>query len=164
MTSQAERSFRAVGYEAIITGDPYLESKIFDYIFRLILTLRAVGTPMIMTTVTTMVGFLSMLFVESAAMRTIGLCASAGILLAGVVTWTTLPAVLMIVRFRWFSHPDGACTVPKRQRKSTDTARGSRRKGSCRRPYPGIRLSSRREALICRDRRTRIRKANGLRR
>jgi predicted RND superfamily exporter protein len=60
-------------------------------------TLRAVGNPMIMTTLTTMVGFLSMLFIKSQAIRTMGIAASFGILAAGIVTWVFLPVLLLHV-------------------------------------------------------------------
>lgn len=57
-------------------------------------TLRAVGSPMVMTTLTTMAGFLSFMFIQSSAMRTMGVVTAGGILLAGVATWCVLPAVL----------------------------------------------------------------------
>lgn len=60
-------------------------------------TLRAVGVPMIMTTVTTMIGFLSMLFIQSGEMRTMGVVAALGIFLAGAATWFFLPVLLYTV-------------------------------------------------------------------
>lgn len=60
-------------------------------------TLEAVGIPMVLTTITTAAGFLSMLFIRSDAIRTMGLCASAGIVAAGCVTWFLLPVLLIHV-------------------------------------------------------------------
>ncbi len=67
----------------------------FDRRFAIEETLRAVGVPMVMTTLTTMVGFLSMMLINSLAIKTMGVIASAGIFLAGLVTWVFLPVVLI---------------------------------------------------------------------
>lgn len=58
-------------------------------------TLEAVGSPIVMTTVTTMAGFLSMLLIQSAAMRELGVVAAGGILVAGAATWVILPTILL---------------------------------------------------------------------
>ena len=70
-------------------------------------TLEAVGMPMALTTVTTSAGFLSMLFIRSEAIKTMGLCASAGILGAGCVTWFFLPVLLLHVPSLARPHPRG---------------------------------------------------------
>lgn len=58
-------------------------------------TLRAVGVPVVMTTVTTMTGFLSLLVINSRAIQELGVAAALGILIAGVATWITLPTILL---------------------------------------------------------------------
>lgn len=58
-------------------------------------TLRMVGIPMIITTVTSMVGFLSLLVMNTESIRDLALFASLGILLAGVATWCVLPIILV---------------------------------------------------------------------
>ena len=58
-------------------------------------TLQAVGVPIVMTTVTTMAGFLSLLVINSAAIRQLGLYAAVGMLVAGAATWVILPTVLL---------------------------------------------------------------------
>ncbi|NBC29006.1 MAG: MMPL family transporter [Spirochaetes bacterium] len=58
-------------------------------------TLRAVGVPIIVTTVTTMAGFLSLLTINSAAIRGLAVSAAAGVFVAGVATWFILPALLL---------------------------------------------------------------------
>ncbi len=58
-------------------------------------TLKAVGVPIIMTTVTTMAGFLSLTIINSRAIRELGVSAAAGILLAGIATWLILPTILL---------------------------------------------------------------------
>lgn len=60
-----------------------------------ITTLRAVGLPVVLTTVTTMVGFLSLLVINSPAIRALGMAAAGGVALAGFATWFILPAVLL---------------------------------------------------------------------
>lgn len=57
-------------------------------------TLRMVGVPMIITTVTSMAGFLSLLVMNTRAIHDLALFASLGILLAGVATWYVLPVIL----------------------------------------------------------------------
>ncbi|AJG41366.1 RND transporter [Thermotoga sp. RQ7] len=57
-------------------------------------TLESVGRAMILTTLTTMAGFLSFLTLNSQSMKQMGLLAAAGIGLAGVSTWIVLPVIL----------------------------------------------------------------------
>ncbi len=57
-------------------------------------TLRMVGIPMIITTVTSMAGFLSLLVMNTNAIKDLAIFATTGIFLAGVATWYVLPIVL----------------------------------------------------------------------
>ncbi|BBE29867.1 RND transporter [Tepiditoga spiralis] len=57
-------------------------------------TLKAVGVPMIMTTLTTMIGFLSMLVIQSDAIKQLGMASSIGVFLAGIATWIFLPLII----------------------------------------------------------------------
>lgn len=57
-------------------------------------TLRMVGVPMIITTITSMVGFLVLMVMNNSAIRSLALFASLGILLAGIATWFVLPLIL----------------------------------------------------------------------
>jgi len=57
-------------------------------------TLKMVGTPMIITTVTSMAGFLSLLVMNTDAIKDLALFASTGIFLAGLITWYVLPLIL----------------------------------------------------------------------
>ncbi len=57
-------------------------------------TLKMVGIPMIITTITSMVGFLVLLMMNNSSMRSLALFASLGILLAGCATWSVLPLIL----------------------------------------------------------------------
>lgn len=182
----AEEAFRAAGLEPVVSGEPYLEAKIFDYILRVLITLppvaivlmlgvfririgssratilsmvpavvgaaltlggmgwlqgsvstvsvlvplfvivlgsadglhvtshimdslaegltsrqavertlRTVGVPIILTTLTTMAGFLSLLVVNSGAFQAMGVTAAIGILIAGIATWIILPPLLL---------------------------------------------------------------------
>lgn len=58
-------------------------------------TLAAVGGPVIMTTLTTMAGFLSLLMINSGAIRELGVMAAIGVLIAGIATWLIMPTVLL---------------------------------------------------------------------
>ena len=60
----------------------------------MISTLRLVGIPMIVTTLTSMAGFLSLLTISTSSIRDLSLYSSVGILLAGVATWFVLPLIL----------------------------------------------------------------------
>ncbi|MCF7952630.1 MAG: MMPL family transporter [Spirochaetales bacterium] len=57
-------------------------------------TLRMVGIPMIITTVTSMAGFLALLVMNNSAIKGLALFASLGILMAGAATWYVLPLIL----------------------------------------------------------------------
>jgi len=57
-------------------------------------TLKMVGVPMVITTVTSMAGFLSLMVMNNVAIQGLALFAAAGILLAGVATWYCLPLIL----------------------------------------------------------------------
>lgn len=57
-------------------------------------TLKAVGIPIILTTLTTMVGFLSLITITSNAILELAITAAGGIMLAGIVTWIILPILL----------------------------------------------------------------------
>lgn len=58
-------------------------------------TLRAVGVPIILTTVTTALGFLSLLAINSHALQGMAVAAAGGVTIAGLATWFVLPAILM---------------------------------------------------------------------
>ncbi len=67
----------------------------------LALTLEKVGWPMILTTLTTAAGFLSLLVIQSEPMRQLAFAASIGISLAGIATWVFLPLIcLFLGRFK----------------------------------------------------------------
>ncbi|MBN2604494.1 MAG: RND family transporter [Bacilli bacterium] len=57
-------------------------------------TLRLVGIPMIVTTLTSMVGFISLLTMNTSSIFDLAVFSALGILLAGVATWYVLPLVL----------------------------------------------------------------------
>ncbi len=61
-------------------------------------TLAKVGKPMIMTTLTTVAGFLSLLVVNSEPMRQLAISAGIGITFAGIATWVFLPVVCMFIK------------------------------------------------------------------
>ncbi|NCC74579.1 MAG: RND family transporter, partial [Sphingobacteriia bacterium] len=54
-------------------------------------TLKKVGKPMVLTTVTTVMGFMSLTVVKSSAMQQMGVFASIGVAFAGIATWVFLP-------------------------------------------------------------------------
>lgn len=58
-------------------------------------TLEMVGMPMIITTLTTMVGFLSLIFVREPVVTNLVVLASLGVLLAGFATWWFLPLIML---------------------------------------------------------------------
>jgi predicted RND superfamily exporter protein len=58
-------------------------------------SLEMVGVPMIITTLTTMVGFLSLLYAREAVVNDLVIAASSGVFLAGIATWWFLPVILM---------------------------------------------------------------------
>ncbi|MBM7558569.1 efflux RND transporter permease subunit [Marinitoga litoralis] len=57
-------------------------------------TLKSTGIAMIMTTVTTIIGFISMVFINSNMMREMGLWTSFGIGFAGIATLYILPVII----------------------------------------------------------------------
>ncbi len=57
-------------------------------------TLRLVGIPMIVTTLTSMAGFLSLLSINTASIRDLSVYSAVGILLAGIATWYVLPLLI----------------------------------------------------------------------
>ncbi len=57
-------------------------------------TLSIVGKPIIITTLTSMIGFLSLLIMDTAAINDLATFAALGIFLAGVITWLVLPLIL----------------------------------------------------------------------
>lgn len=57
-------------------------------------TLKIVGIPMIVTTLTSMAGFLSLLSMNTSATTDLSIYASVGILFAGIATWYVLPLIL----------------------------------------------------------------------
>lgn len=57
-------------------------------------TLRIVGIPMIITTLTSMVGFLSLLTFNTDSIYDLAIFSAVGIFLAGVATWLVLPIIL----------------------------------------------------------------------
>ncbi len=59
-------------------------------------TLQEVGIPMILTSLTTMLGFLSLAISKILALRYLGLFTAIGIAYAGIVSWFFLPAILSL--------------------------------------------------------------------
>jgi predicted RND superfamily exporter protein len=65
-----------------------------DPVDRIVSTLREVGIPMILTTISTSVGFLSLLATDVRPIRQLGLFAAIGIGFAGLISFFTLPALM----------------------------------------------------------------------
>jgi len=61
-------------------------------------TLRLVGMPMFLTTITTMAGFASLMWSDVAPMRQMGIFVSVGIAYAGLLSMFFLPAVLLRIK------------------------------------------------------------------
>lgn len=61
-------------------------------------TLRLVGMPMFLTTITTMAGFASLMWSDVASMRQMGIFVSVGIAYAGLLSMFFLPAVLLRIK------------------------------------------------------------------
>lgn len=57
-------------------------------------TLQMIGVPMIVTTVTSIVGFLALMVMDTSEIITFSIYASIGVLIAGLVTWYLLPVLL----------------------------------------------------------------------
>ncbi len=66
-----------------------------DPVERVTSTLREVGIPMILTTVSTGVGFLSLLATDIGPIRQLGVFAAIGIVFAGIISFFSLPALLV---------------------------------------------------------------------
>lgn len=56
-------------------------------------TLKIVGVPMIITTTTSMAGFIGLMMINTDAIKDLALFASVGVFLAGVITWYVLPLI-----------------------------------------------------------------------
>jgi predicted RND superfamily exporter protein len=69
-----------------------------DPLQRVVSTLREVGVPMILTTVSTSVGFLSLLATDIRPLRQLGLFAAVGITFAGIISFFSLPAAMSHLR------------------------------------------------------------------
>ncbi len=67
-------------------------------------TLHLVGIPMVITTVTSAGGFLSLLVMDTDAVRELAFLSSAGIAFAGIATWFVLP--LFLINFVDFKKED----------------------------------------------------------
>ncbi len=65
-----------------------------DEVVRVHSTLKDVGIPMILTTISTAAGFLSLLATDVRPIRQLGLFAAVGIVFAGIASFFTLPAIL----------------------------------------------------------------------
>jgi len=65
-----------------------------DKVERVATTLRQVGIPMILTTISTAAGFLSLLATDVRPMRQMGVFVAAGITFAGIISFFFLPALL----------------------------------------------------------------------
>lgn len=76
-----------------------------DPIERVVSTLREVGTPMILTTVSTAAGFLSLLATGIEPIRELGIFTAAGIAFAGLISFFSLPAAMLHVGVRSGSRP-----------------------------------------------------------
>jgi len=75
----------------------FLENKVLGYSNSksLAITLSSVGRAMIMTTLTTIAGFISLVTINSQSMVQMGIFASIGIGFAAVATWFILPVILI---------------------------------------------------------------------
>jgi predicted RND superfamily exporter protein len=71
---------------------------------RVISTLREVGTPMILTTISTAAGFLSLLATDIRPIRQLGVFAAIGITFAGLISFFSLPAIMTRVGVRPAGH------------------------------------------------------------
>ncbi len=71
---------------------------------RVVSTLREVGVPMILTTISTAAGFLSLLAADIRPIRQLGVFAAIGITFAGIISFFALPAILTRVGVRRAAH------------------------------------------------------------
>ncbi len=76
--------------------------------------LADVGRPIVLTSLTTALGFLSFLSATMAPVRHFGLFSALGILLAMLLTFTFIPALLMLLPASWLERP----AAGRRQRRS----------------------------------------------
>ncbi|MBW3605887.1 MAG: MMPL family transporter [Actinobacteria bacterium] len=76
-----------------------------DAVERVGSTLSQVGVPMILTTVSTAAGFLSLVATDVEPIRQLGLFTSAGIVFAGIVSFFSLPALLSRLHLRARTRP-----------------------------------------------------------
>jgi len=56
-------------------------------------SLKMVGVPMIITTVTSVAGFVALIFMKTTAVHDLAIFASIGITLAGIITWLIVPTI-----------------------------------------------------------------------
>ncbi|MHB8868660.1 MAG: efflux RND transporter permease subunit [Thermoleophilia bacterium] len=82
-----------------------------DAVERVATTLRQVGLPMILTTVSTAAGFLSLLVAGVRPIQQLGLFTAVGITFAGIISFFFLPALLS--RARVSSRPHAALVGPR---------------------------------------------------
>jgi predicted RND superfamily exporter protein len=82
-----------------------------DAVDRIVSTLREVGIPMILTTISTAVGFLSLLLTDVRPIRQLGLFAAIGIGFAGLISFFALPALMTRVGVN--EHARGPVLGPK---------------------------------------------------
>ncbi len=80
-------------------------AKTDDPVERVRSTLHQVGKPMILTTVSTAVGFLSLFAADVGPIRQMGLFAAVGISLAGLISFFSLPAVLTLANIKGRERP-----------------------------------------------------------
>jgi len=59
----------------------------------LLKTLHMVGTPMIITTITSVIGFIALIFINTTAIYDLAIFAAIGITFAGIITWAMLPLI-----------------------------------------------------------------------
>lgn len=72
----------------------HMEDQTEDRVTALSHTLKLIGMPMIITTTTSIAGFVSLVLIDTDAIRLLAFYASLGILLAGIITWYVLPLIL----------------------------------------------------------------------
>jgi predicted RND superfamily exporter protein len=66
----------------------------YDRLSAITHTLKMVGIPMIVTTITSIAGFISLMFMNTEAINNLAIFASIGIGFAGIATWYILPLIL----------------------------------------------------------------------
>lgn len=73
--------------------DSYKENN--DLYKSIIITLKSVGKPMIITTLTSIIGFVALFMMNTSAIIDLAIFTSVGVLLAGVATWYVIPLLLL---------------------------------------------------------------------